>query len=761
MQDASQVSENVARQNTGVTSLRHTVTAVKTAAQNALAEAEGRESNLSMGGGEDGMEDVALFGFRNRVRRLINSFVYQCTLNTCIVFHIGLAVYQTDQRAAGNKAATWERMVEPMLTALYLGDILLRIVAHRLSFFCEKLSLLDFFIVLVDVSFMLMEFLTGNSAKVGPVSQVRALRAIRVIRVIRNFSAFRDLYLMMKGMLGALRAILFATLLILGVLTLFSIMAVELIDPLNKQLADNGTYPDCERCPRAFSSVMSSNLTFLTSIIAGDSWGKIAVPLLETYPWTGTVIVSAFITVELGLLNVIVAVVVDRQAQAREEDKALQSTMKEEQAKSSYKELVSLFKTMDEDGSGTLTLKELQTSFDDFEDFREMLRCVDITRQDLETIFASMDADEGGVVDYEEFTRELHHLRTLDIRTLMYLTRQHVIEAKRASLDVLERFDKLLEVAANTGIADARKAATLAIAQVKKPTEHSKVAKEKERERQKEEKKKQMEEAEKKEKYSGFDGFYSENGWGFSDSDSKSSRELHEVVAGDLEGARKTQDISDGLPIVNQSAPAPPPAGMITASGAQPDFRCLTGQGSGASPILPPTVGSALSSLAPVEPDRFCQNSKAAAPAGLHDPSLVEVQMEGAGLEQQFREINALVAQTAAMCRRCLHARYECALAALMEARCVDAVPPSAPANHGNGVKDTHDVQSTSWALPPLYEEDGVQQLIAADDLQPGEEFREQMMSAATPKLEPGSTADATITDKGFVSLAAAVAPAR
>ena len=41
------------------------------------------------------------------------------------------------------------------------------------------------------------------------------------------------------------------------------------------------TFQDCEQCLRATSSVMDANLLLFKTVIAGDSWGTIAVPVIE------------------------------------------------------------------------------------------------------------------------------------------------------------------------------------------------------------------------------------------------------------------------------------------------------------------------------------------------------------------------------------------------------------------------------------------------------------------------------------------------
>merc|ERR1712232_89021 len=174
-------------------------------------------------------------------------------------------------------------------------------------FFHHKMNIFDLFIVFVDMLGAILSNAFPQLNDMGPISLLRALRTLRMVRVMRNFVFFRDLYLMMKGMVGALRPILFAFVLILAALTIFSIMAVDYINPVVKKMVEKGY-----DYPRSFSSVWDANLTFFSSIIAGDSWGTISLPIIREAPVVAVpIIFGAFCSLELGLLNVVVAVVVD------------------------------------------------------------------------------------------------------------------------------------------------------------------------------------------------------------------------------------------------------------------------------------------------------------------------------------------------------------------------------------------------------------------------------------------------------------------
>ena len=65
---------------------------------------------------------------------------------------------------------------------------------------------------------------------------------------------------------------------------------------------------------------MMANLLLFKTVIAGDGWGEIAMPVIEAHPFTALIFMGAYLTIVFGVLNLIVAVVVDTFADARERD---------------------------------------------------------------------------------------------------------------------------------------------------------------------------------------------------------------------------------------------------------------------------------------------------------------------------------------------------------------------------------------------------------------------------------------------------------
>merc|ERR1719262_466435 len=112
---------------------------------------------------------------------------------------------------------------------------------------------------------------------------------------------------MMAGLVRAMSAIFWGAVLLFMVLTIWAVVAVQLIHPLNKEIYDGSTdrLDTCMRCPRAFESTFQACLTFSVQIVTGDSWGRETLPIIETYPQTALFFALVHMSVGLAIINLI------------------------------------------------------------------------------------------------------------------------------------------------------------------------------------------------------------------------------------------------------------------------------------------------------------------------------------------------------------------------------------------------------------------------------------------------------------------------
>jgi len=263
------------------------------------------------------------------------------------------------------------------------------------------------------------------------VSFLRVFRVLRLVRVVRTVRFLRELSFILSGLTGAFKAFVWAAFLLFFLLTFWSVVAVELLQPRVEQLASSGMFGQCTRCPRAFRSVMEANLTFAQSILAGDSWGQVAVPMIEAYPWSAFIFLGAMLSVNLGVMNLILSVIVDQAVEAREQDVKMQVRNKKANFQKAVRELGKICQQMDTNGDKFLSFDEIVVGYRTNEEFKSAMSIMDVNPQDLSVLYAIMDTDGKGNVSYQDFIENLYRMKTQDTHTLLTFVKFYVCQMRR------------------------------------------------------------------------------------------------------------------------------------------------------------------------------------------------------------------------------------------------------------------------------------------------------------------------------------------
>jgi len=169
-------------------------------------------------------------------------------------------------------------------------------------------------------------------------------------------------------------------------------------------------YEDCPRCANSYKSVMEATLTLFQTVVTGDNWGMTSIPIIEREPWTAVVLFIVVISVSLGLMNLIVAVIVERAAEGHVKDMDEIALLRSQNAKIEKMELLKLCYSIDSDGDGLVALDEIFHAYDHVPTFASRLSMMNINRKDLNTIYKILDVDNSGDVNYREFVNHLYGL---------------------------------------------------------------------------------------------------------------------------------------------------------------------------------------------------------------------------------------------------------------------------------------------------------------------------------------------------------------
>ncbi|CAE7790016.1 unnamed protein product [Symbiodinium sp. CCMP2592] len=341
---------------------------------------------------------------RRTVEACLQSPALDLISGLVVVVDVGLTCIDIDLRAAGVTAPTWAFLACQGCLAFYFLELL----ANALVYGRQVLRSFDWWVDISIVFASVTEIIFllaggGNVEEVRYFKLLRIARIMRLMRFIRKSPSLRELRKLMMMFASVIRTLAWSFLFCFIATTLWSMVAVELLNPIVQELAEEGAWSDCKDCRDAFSTVLQSNLTFLKTMLAGDSWGQIALPVIHRQPYTAAIFVGALISVMYGILNLVVAVIVDAAMEQREKDISTLAADLDYELQEDIKLLGQMFKKVDANGDGELSLSELIQGAEEVPEFQNRLRVMDIDAVDLEQLFRMLDEDQGGSISPDEF----------------------------------------------------------------------------------------------------------------------------------------------------------------------------------------------------------------------------------------------------------------------------------------------------------------------------------------------------------------------
>jgi len=383
--------------------------------------------------------------FESQYRRLgyqlLQSSMFE-NFSACVIFmNFVVVIVETDFGALEEAVPIWVEVCNWLIFVVFLIELILRLFVLRKAFFHETWNIFDFFIILIDVVLSIVGMAFG---KLIDVSCLRVLRLARLARAAKIVKLFPELYLMLAGLAGATKAILWGTVLLAFSILIFAVLAVQFIHPINKELGEMGVYTGCDRCPHAYESTFRAALTFTQQVVAGDSWGQVTIPVIEHNPTSFIVFFLVFATIGLAITNLMLAVVVNVATETRDKINQQMQDKRLLERLEAQGELVKLCKGMDMDGNGYLTEGEVFRGYEEQEDFRNILTAMGIGEEDLHVVWTILDSDRSGTVDTKEFVTQVYKMRASDTQFMLAYIKWYIAEIReRLKHDLEELITKM------------------------------------------------------------------------------------------------------------------------------------------------------------------------------------------------------------------------------------------------------------------------------------------------------------------------------
>ncbi len=173
-------------------------------------------------------------------------------------------------------------LIDRIILAVFVVELLARIAVHRLAFFRDPWSLFDFFVVAI--------------ALLPATGSLSVLRALRILRVLRLVTVVPSLRRVVSGLVSAMPGMGSIGLLLLLVFYVFAVMATKLYGETN---------------PELFGHLGASAYTLFQAMTFDDWSGGIVKPLMEKEHSTAWFFMMVFMVLSTFMvLNLFIGVVV-------------------------------------------------------------------------------------------------------------------------------------------------------------------------------------------------------------------------------------------------------------------------------------------------------------------------------------------------------------------------------------------------------------------------------------------------------------------
>lgn len=231
---------------------------------------------------------------------------------------------------------------------------------------------------------------------------LRSLRLVRLARAVRLFPAFKELWLLVRGLLMSMTTLFWMMIIVVCLIYVFAIIATEVI-------GKDAAFANDAIAHELFGDLLKSMFT-LFQLMTLDTWADlIARPIMKVNPDLGLFFVF-FVTVAVFVvMNLITAVIVENAFAIARDDQEQAAKMNERQKIRELKSLSELFQEIDTDGSGKLTKKEFLTALGNPRVSHKLL-LLEMTKEDLIEAWDLLD-DGDGELDISEFAGGLRRMK--------------------------------------------------------------------------------------------------------------------------------------------------------------------------------------------------------------------------------------------------------------------------------------------------------------------------------------------------------------
>jgi len=321
----------------------------------------------------------------------------------------GMSIGIESQMSLNNEDTTFLAVLENCFLVFYIFELSLWFIAMGLKCLHNNWVKLDCFFVILGVSttWIIGPLLdaTGTSSGDSGVESLlllRMLRLFRLARAIRLIYRFQELLKLVNGIITSFGTMIYVLLLLFVILYVFACFALEFITNASwaKPAENTSATPYQVVVADHFANIWITMLT-LVQCITMDSFAAVYTPVIKKAPWLGIYFVFLILVVNVVLMNLVTAVIVEGALERSEMSMEIRRKQEESKRTKLVIELQDMCHRFDTDGSGSISLEEL-TQCMDTPTFNQLQQRLEVTRPEavLQLLGLHEDDDDIPIDDF-------------------------------------------------------------------------------------------------------------------------------------------------------------------------------------------------------------------------------------------------------------------------------------------------------------------------------------------------------------------------
>eukprot|EP00419_Tripos_fusus_P061617 CAMPEP_0172917742 /NCGR_PEP_ID=MMETSP1075-20121228/198854_1 /TAXON_ID=2916 /ORGANISM="Ceratium fusus, Strain PA161109" /LENGTH=511 /DNA_ID=CAMNT_0013777259 /DNA_START=7 /DNA_END=1542 /DNA_ORIENTATION=+ len=338
---------------------------------------------------------------------------FNMAIGGLIILNVFVIALETDygyDETGDENSKIWWVIVDSLFLLAFMIEIAVRMCLERWAWPWSAWNWFDVVIVILAmVDIWILSFIDSTKGSLQIMSVFRIVRLVRLIRLVKLIRLLHGLYVILSAMWNAVQTMSFLLAIMVFGLLIYSIFAVTLIGR-NSALSEvriNGTDTVYDRFGTVFRSMYS-----LFELMTLEGWETVARPIVEAEPWLFFFIASYIMIFTFGMLNMIVATVIEKTLL---HTRMMSDSQQAEERKRMQKELLSVKKLFTDETSkekaGRLTYEEFEKALMVHEPLREIFGKMGISIYDAKELYTVLDWDDSGDLTVKEFMSGIQKLQ--------------------------------------------------------------------------------------------------------------------------------------------------------------------------------------------------------------------------------------------------------------------------------------------------------------------------------------------------------------